>query len=588
MTGFTIKNVAAGSDKVLGGPVGNNSHMTFSATNTDKFVLENNQGHLVFRNVSHEFGYMNDVNGSIGYWVSGLGATDIGSSFEFVDCPDEAILFTYKYCVNGDDSKQYTTATRLITDGNVNTPAPVLKWVKNVSQTVEEGGTDKLQTVKVNCVNGDDLPFTPSESFETATWYLMEIHGNQSVHLVYADAENNVRTVNYGENPTYPAVTTGQGHENEQWCFVGNIYDGFKIYNRVVGSEKCLYQSSDADVEITLDAQGQGFRVWETRGALAESSIAFKVSSRNNYINHREPKVQGWTDNDEGSSFRFYKVTKTLTVADDVTYLLGVVNNRFPEQESEDVTWPSEYVNGGFADFDFLKDAQQAVVDNNETLLAGFKTKLNDFIGLSNSYGYPISYLLTFPKNEYGTAYLPFNTETPAGLTLYICNGVDGDALTLTDPDGNTNTKDNFKANYAYIVQATEEVRGKTRQFIGYGNQRSETQANATCLLKGTHDGCEAPTGSYVLQKHGNVLGFYLVDGTVRVNVPAGKCYLEWPDAGAGVNRLLFPDGTTTGIDTIFDGAQTENAPIYDLSGRRVKNATKGIYIIGGKKVIVK
>lgn len=53
-----------------------------------------------------------------------------------------------------------------------------------------------------------------------------------------------------------------------------------------------------------------------------------------------------------------------------------------------------------------------------------------------------------------------------------------------------------------------------------------------------------------------------------------------------GANALFFDFGPETGINEI----QTEqaNKAIFDLSGRRVKKATKGFYIVGGKKVLVK
>ena len=66
------------------------------------------------------------------------------------------------------------------------------------------------------------------------------------------------------------------------------------------------------------------------------------------------------------------------------------------------------------------------------------------------------------------------------------------------------------------------------------------------------------------------------------ITVPANRCYLTAP-AGS-VKALAFPDGTLTSISEIQ--AADEKAVIYDLSGRRVSKATKGIYIINGKKVI--
>ena len=47
--------------------------------------------------------------------------------------------------------------------------------------------------------------------------------------------------------------------------------------------------------------------------------------------------------------------------------------------------------------------------------------------------------------------------------------------------------------------------------------------------------------------------------------------------------KVIYED--VTGIDTLPTLTPADNA-IYDLSGRRVKVAEKGIYIIGGKKVV--
>ena len=48
----------------------------------------------------------------------------------------------------------------------------------------------------------------------------------------------------------------------------------------------------------------------------------------------------------------------------------------------------------------------------------------------------------------------------------------------------------------------------------------------------------------------------------------------------------MFSVELTNSIESVV--VETENNAIYDLTGRRVENATKGIYIIGGKKVLVK
>ena len=86
-------------------------------------------------------------------------------------------------------------------------------------------------------------------------------------------------------------------------------------------------------------------------------------------------------------------------------------------------------------------------------------------------------------------------------------------------------------------------------------------------------------------------VGFYWMNPTgAAFTNGAHKAYLKLAkNALAGsqaVNGFPF-NGTTTGIEQIEAGADAKNA-IYDLSGRRVNKAAKGIYILNGKKVLVK
>ena len=72
----------------------------------------------------------------------------------------------------------------------------------------------------------------------------------------------------------------------------------------------------------------------------------------------------------------------------------------------------------------------------------------------------------------------------------------------------------------------------------------------------------------------------------------AGKAYLQIPTAWlpATAQKSLsvrFDDGETTDIDEL-KGENGEVKTIYDLQGRVVENPTSGIYIINGKKVVIK
>lgn len=79
-----------------------------------------------------------------------------------------------------------------------------------------------------------------------------------------------------------------------------------------------------------------------------------------------------------------------------------------------------------------------------------------------------------------------------------------------------------------------------------------------------------------------NKVGFYQPTGT---QIPAYKAYIHL--GGGNVQGLAFNfDGATTDINSI--SATTDKQEIYDLSGRRVMKANKGLYIINGKKCFIK
>lgn len=93
----------------------------------------------------------------------------------------------------------------------------------------------------------------------------------------------------------------------------------------------------------------------------------------------------------------------------------------------------------------------------------------------------------------------------------------------------------------------------------------------------------EATTnGVFVLAKktsHG--VGFYQWNGGL---LGAGKVYL--PASGGARDFLGF--GETTAIESVAKAQTIVNTVIYNLAGQRVAQPTKGLYIVNGKKVVIK
>ena len=79
--------------------------------------------------------------------------------------------------------------------------------------------------------------------------------------------------------------------------------------------------------------------------------------------------------------------------------------------------------------------------------------------------------------------------------------------------------------------------------------------------------------------------------GTSDATLNAFRAYFlvtaDVPEAAASRGIEIDADGVSTGIDFIENKATGEVKVIYDLSGRRVANPSKGLYIVNGKKVII-
>jgi len=91
------------------------------------------------------------------------------------------------------------------------------------------------------------------------------------------------------------------------------------------------------------------------------------------------------------------------------------------------------------------------------------------------------------------------------------------------------------------------------------------------------------PSTTFVLNNGTDGVGFYRLATGKTLGV--GKAYLTY-DGALAPEFLGF--GETTSISEIEKMRNVENETFYDLQGRRVAQPTKGLYIVNGKKVVIK
>ena len=82
-----------------------------------------------------------------------------------------------------------------------------------------------------------------------------------------------------------------------------------------------------------------------------------------------------------------------------------------------------------------------------------------------------------------------------------------------------------------------------------------------------------------------NGVGFYRLASGSTLGV--GKAYLTYTGSLSSA-REFFSFDETTSIESLSVNENFENGEVYDLQGRRVSQPAKGLYIVNGKKVVIR
>lgn len=219
-------------------------------------------------------------------------------------------------------------------------------------------------------------------------------------------------------------------------------------------------------------------------------------------------------------------------------------------------------------------------------------------IKVTNDNNTRISKIVVYAKNEilagsiniateegYGTFYTDKNYVLPQGLTAFAYTSVNG--------DNSLNKSEEYVAGDIVPANTAVVVKGAKGSYNYYNTEEAATKTIEKNLLKGvtTDTRIEATSGvkRYILTRADDgILAFYRTN-TGNINVKANRAYLEVPTTMAVASFSL--EGTATGINNVVTTAAKQG--IYTISGVRLNATTTkelpaGIYIVDGKKVIVK
>ena len=193
---------------------------------------------------------------------------------------------------------------------------------------------------------------------------------------------------------------------------------------------------------------------------------------------------------------------------------------------------------------------------------------------------------VTIPLNvvngkSYATMFLPFDVTLPSGTTAYTVsiNDTRAQLNEIAANEGVTTIHSGVP-----VLLVNESGAGSVVATITSGVD----EFNGTNALDGTYvDKTTLAANEYIFGTSNGELGFWKMNSGNKVG--ANKAFLVYDGIPSSVKGFAIDFDNVDGISSIDNGQlRMDNAPIYNLAGQRVAKAQKGLYIVNGKKVLVK
>ena len=205
-----------------------------------------------------------------------------------------------------------------------------------------------------------------------------------------------------------------------------------------------------------------------------------------------------------------------------------------------------------------------------------------------------VTYERNFNGAQKATLCLPYDLYAQ-GFKAYTLSGGNKNEVHFKEVD------DKLPAYTPYYITANgmPQLGGRNIEVKAYKADKMTTPAAGykfTGTVAGVSNATAAADNAYILQDDGK---FHKVTTTnSAATIPAYRAYIICPPQASGAKQLsVVLDGETTGIgSTTNEATDGKNGPVYDLQGRRVADRLDdarhrlpaGVYIVGGRKVVVK
>lgn len=495
-------------------------------------------------------------------------------------------------------------------------------------KSIGNGYTVKSVTIEVNNANGslqilgaqdpyakgnqqpvgtslkNDIKETITYNFEGSYPYF-EIYANEKTGAVYINSITVVWNTTGGggsvETVAAPAINPASQNFTEAFDATITGAEGTTLKYTLDGSDPATSQTTTAveaaTATVNIPAQTTTLKAIALKGDLvsqvAEAVYTYRAPSKNDGTFAKPYTVE---------EFKFWKPTQEVWVVGEILGNAANGENNFNPNDTQNTNvcigtaennMPVKLAVDEFRALN-LYAKKEAVL-----MVKGTKGIYFNRTGIE----YPTQFYIADPTQ----ALASINVKTTEGYATYyndnlgvtIPEGIDAKCGVITDVNNGALTIDyryvsgtKIPAGNAVLVKA-----GKAMQ-IPLIVSKHTSNVIAENMLKGlatTGDFIADPDYKYYKLAYNNYntkegLGFYFgAENGGAFTVPAGMAYLAVPRSMAVKCFLL--DGSATGIEGIEAGQTAEAVKtVYTLDGRKVEaqKLPKGIYIVNGKKVIVK
>ncbi len=390
---------------------------------------------------------------------------------------------------------------------------------------------------------------------------------------------------------------------------VGSTVSGIAAFNALAdGTEARLYIADDADARV-LHGQQQEMYLRDNSGTLC---LDFGTTAVFNPAPQHNQHVAGWivgkkqtvnnlpklvaTENTTTDYLALAApVTETATeptavaanllsnhVGDWVTVSEAEVGDALQVSNSFDTDGYTEAYSGAIVDVSGIVTAAGVVspvyydnilpivyvIDENKA----FKSPDSDIEGAT------VRLTRKLGKDYWNTFVVPFDITTFAG-EIRENTGANGNTLLFGSASG-------MVAGKPYLVKPTADIENPVFSNVTLSADAAQSIVNGDYAFVGIYGPQALATDRTMmfLRNDGN-LYFPTTTGNTLKGM---RAYFKVP-AGQGA-RLFFGDGDmTTGIDMAgVDGSDPYKGNMYNLNGQRVTTPGKGLYIVNGKKIVIR